>query len=76
MNLTEDLIYREVEMTGISGRLIWRTWEDFSKVMKDPRYHMERIMGHRFLMKDFEQAFAEIRNGVPGKMMLYPKVIE
>lgn len=76
MNLTEDLIYREVEMTGISGRLIWRTWEDFSKVMKDPRYHMERIMGHRFLMKDFEQAFAEIRSGVPGKMMLYPRVIE
>lgn len=44
--------------------------------MKEPRYHMELIMGHRFLMKDFEQAFAEIRSGVPGKMMLYPKVIE
>lgn len=75
LNLTEDLIYREVEMTGISGRLIWRTWEDFSVVMQDPAYRLDHIIGHRFLMKDFEKAFAEIRAGVPGKMLLYPKKI-
>ena len=72
LDLTEDLIYREVQFTGISGREIWRTWEDFAKVMKDPRYKMERIMGHKFKMEDFEKAFEEIRNGVPGKMILYP----
>ena len=72
LDLTEDLIYRQVEMTGISGRRIWGTWENFSKVMKDPRYKIERIMGHKFPMKDFEQAFQEIRSGVPGKMLLYP----
>ena len=72
LDLTEDLIYRQVEMTGISGRRIWETWENFSKVMKDPRYKIERIMGHKFPMKDFEQAFQEIRSGVPGKMLLYP----
>lgn len=75
INLTEDLFFREIEMTGVSGRLIWQTWEDFTKVMKDPRYNIERIMGHRFLMKDFEQAIAEIRNGVPGRMILYPREI-
>lgn len=72
MDLTEDLIYREVEMTGVSGRKIWETWEDFEKVINDPRYHMEYIMGHKFPMEDFEKAFQEIRDGVPGKMLLYP----
>jgi len=72
MDLTEDLIYREVEMTGISGRRIWGTWESFAKVMKDPRYKIERIIGHEFAMKDFEKAIAEVRRGIPGKMILKP----
>lgn len=72
INLAEDLIYRQIEFTGISGRKIWQTWEDFSKVMADPRYNIERIMGPRFAMRDFEKAFEAIRSGVPGKMILYP----
>lgn len=72
MDLTEDLIYREVEMTGISGRKIWETWEDYAKVLRDPRYKLERLMGHTFAMRDFERAFEEIRAGVPGKMILHP----
>lgn len=72
LNLTEDLIYRQVVMTGVSGRRIWETWENYARVMKDPRYHIERIMGNRFAMKDFEEAFMQIRSGVPGKMILYP----
>lgn len=72
MNLTEDLIYRQVEMTGVSGRRIWETWDNFAKVMKDPLYDIERVMGHKFAMKDFEEAIQEMRDGIPGKMLLYP----
>lgn len=72
MDLTEDLIYREVEMTGISGRRIWGTWENFAKVMKDPRYKIERIIGHTFKMADFQKAIDEVKSGVPGKMLLIP----
>ena len=72
MDLTNDLIYREVEMTGVSGRKIWETWEDFAKVLKGPYYRLERVMGHRFALKDFDKALEEIRSGVPGKMLIYP----
>jgi len=72
MDLTEDLIYREVEMTGISGRRIWGTWESFAKVMQDPRYKIERIIGHEFKMADFRKAIDEVKSGVPGKMILRP----
>lgn len=31
-DMTDDLVYREVQLTGVSGRKIWETWEDFAKV--------------------------------------------
>lgn len=72
LDLTNDLIYREVQMTGVSGRKIWETWDDFSKVMTGPYYKLDKVMGNRFPLKDYEQALEQIHNGVPGKMLLYP----
>ena len=72
VDMADDLIYREIELTGVSGRKIWDTWEDFAKVMKSPYYKMDRVIGGRFPMKDFEKAIEQIRSGVPGKMILYP----
>ena len=72
LDLTEDLIFREVQLTGISGRKIWETWEDFAKVMKSPYFKVERVMGQSFAMKDIDKAVEAIHSGVPGKMILYP----
>jgi threonine 3-dehydrogenase len=72
MNLTEDLIFRQVVMTGVSGRRIWDTWDHYAKVMSDPRYQIKRIMGREFALKDFKEAIQAVRDGVPGKMILHP----
>lgn len=72
MDLTNDLIYREVQLTGVSGRKIWDTWTDFAKVMKGPYYKLDKVMGNHFALKDFELAIGQIQDGVPGKMILYP----
>ena len=72
VDMADDLIYREIELTGVSGRKIWETWEDFAKVMKSPYYKMDRVIGGRFPMKEFQTAIDQIQSGVPGKMILYP----
>ena len=61
-----------MQLTGISGRKIWETWEDFAKVMKSPYYKVERVTGQSFAMKDIDKAVEAIHSGVPGKMILYP----
>ena len=71
-DMTDDLVYREVQLTGVSGRKIWETWEDFAKVMKGPYFKLDQVIGGRFPMKDFEAALAQFHSGVPGKMILYP----
>ena len=72
MDLTNDLIYREVELTGISGRRIWETWTDFAKVMNGPYFQLDLVMGRRFALEDFHQAVEAIRSGETGKMLIYP----
>lgn len=71
-DLTNDLIYREIEMTGVSGRRIWETWDNFAKVMQGPYFKVEHIMGQRFPMERFDEAVALIRSGASGKMIIYP----
>ena len=71
-DMADDLIYREIEFTGVSGRLIWDTWEDFAKVMKGGYFKLERVLGGKYVLEDYQQALAEIRKGTPGKMLLYP----
>jgi threonine 3-dehydrogenase len=72
LDLTNDLIYREIKLTGISGRKIWETWHDFSKVMNGPYFRPEKIMGRKYALIDYKKAFEAVRAGVPGKMILYP----
>lgn len=71
-DMTDDLIYREVQLTGVSGRKIWETWEDFAKVVQGPWYKMDQVIGGRFALEDYKKALEQIRAGVPGKMILYP----
>ncbi len=72
-DMSDDLIYREIVLTGVSGRKIWDTWEAFKKVMQGPYYKPEQMIGGRFPMKDFEAGIAQMRRGVPGKVLLYPE---
>lgn len=71
-DMADDLIYREIQLTGVSGRLVWRTWEDFAKVMKGPYYKLDRVIGGRYAMSDYQSALDAIRSGAVGKMLLYP----
>ena len=72
VNLTEDIMYREVIYTGVSGRLMFETWEDCMNILRTPGFTLEPLMGGIYPFRDFEKALAAIRDGAPGKMILVP----
>lgn len=72
LNLAEDIIYREIIYTGVSGRQLFDTWNDCMEILKHPGFSLEPVIGGIYQMEDFEQALAAIRSGVPGKMILVP----
>jgi len=72
VDLTEDIIYREITYTGVSGRLIFDTWEDCMNILHTPGFSLKPAMGDLFDLADWEEAFQSIRDGKPGKMILHP----
>lgn len=72
INLTEDIIYREVTYTGISGRRMFETWEDCMQIIQTPGFSLEPAIGGVYPLSDFEEALNKIKSGVPGKMILIP----
>lgn len=72
LNLTEDIIYREIVYTGVSGRRMFETWEDCMQILKSPGFSLAPVIGGVYPLEQFEQALAAIRAGVPGKMILLP----
>lgn len=72
INLTEDLIYREIVYTGVSGRRIFETWDACMKILKSDDFALEPLIGGVYKMEDFESAFKAIEEGKPGKMILIP----
>lgn len=72
IDLTEDIIYREIVYTGVSGRLIFDTWKDCLQILKTPGFSLKPAMGEVFSLDDWEDAFLAIKDGKPGKMILHP----
>lgn len=72
INLTEDIIYREIQYTGVSGRQMFATWDDCMEILRTPGFSLEPVMGGRYPLDGFEDALAAIRGGAPGKMLLVP----
>ena len=69
LDLTNDVYYREVEITGVCGRRIWETWDNFAKVMRSPYFDASVIIGGTYALHDFEKAVEAYRAGVPGKKL-------
>ena len=70
--LTEDIIYRESQYTGVSGRQMFATWDDCMKILQSPGFSLEPVMGGQYPLDGFEEALAAIQGGAPGKMLLIP----
>ncbi|HSK68504.1 MAG TPA: alcohol dehydrogenase catalytic domain-containing protein [Candidatus Limnocylindria bacterium] len=72
VNLTEDLIYREITVTGVAGRLMYETWEDCIRILQDPRFDIAPVIGGRYPLERYREAFDAFKEGAPGKMLLIP----
>ncbi len=72
VNLTEDIIYREVVYTGVSGRRMFETWEDCMEILKTPGFSLDPVIGGVYNLERYEDALRAIEGGAPGKMILVP----
>lgn len=72
LDLSDNIIYKEATVIGVTGREMYKTWEQCEAILKDPRYNAAATVGGVYKLEDFEDAFKDIFSGKPGKMILIP----
>lgn len=72
INWTDAIIYKEATVIGVTGRLMYQTWDECIKILSSPGFSLKPCTGGVYKLEDFKQAFADIFNGAPGKFLLIP----
>jgi threonine 3-dehydrogenase len=63
------VVFNMLTIKGIYGREMYETWYKMA-VMLESGVDIRPVITHRFGYKDFEQAFATVRSGCSGKVIL------
>jgi threonine 3-dehydrogenase len=72
LDLNDQVIFKEARLQGITGREMFRTWQQTTTLLSTGRVDVEPVITHRFAMADFEEAFATTASGRSGKVILLP----
>lgn len=72
LDLTADIIYKEVKVFGSTGRLMWQTWYDIQKLLESGKFDPMPVITHRLPLADFAKGLELAKSGEAGKILLYP----
>ena len=67
------IIYKEITLVGVTGRRMYETWEECAEILESGKFNLDVAIGREYAMKDFDQAFQDIKAGAVGKMLLIPE---
>ncbi|HKW56932.1 MAG TPA: L-threonine 3-dehydrogenase [Candidatus Acidoferrum sp.] len=72
LDLVNDVIFKGATVQGIYGRRMYETWVQMTALLKAGRLNLEPLFSERVELENFEGAFAKLRGGLAGKILLYP----
>lgn len=73
-DLAEEVIFKELEIEGITGRLMFDTWYRMSQWLQSGRLDVGAVITHELPLAEFKRGFELLRDN-PGetvKVVLYP----
>ena len=72
LDLANDIVLRGLTVQGIAGRRMYATWFQTSNLVNSGLVDPALVITHRFPLEDFREAFAVIKEGACGKVVLNP----
>ena len=75
LDLVNNVIFKGATVQGIYGRRMYGTWVQMTALLKAGRLNLEPLFGERTSLERFEDAFALLRGGLAGKILLHPNGI-
>ena len=72
LDLNDQVIFKEARILGITGREMFRTWQQTTTLLSTRRVDVSPVITHRFPLERFEEAFATAGSGHAAKVMVFP----
>jgi len=72
LDLNDQVIFKEARLHGITGREMFRTWQQTTTLLSTGRVDVASVITHRFPLERFAEAFATTASGSAGKVIMFP----
>jgi threonine 3-dehydrogenase len=72
IDTTRDITYKEADVRGTTGRLMYQTWDRMSRIIAYKRIDLKRVITHRFPLVEIEAGFKSIIEGKACKVIILP----
>jgi threonine 3-dehydrogenase len=66
------VIFKEARLHGITGREMFRTWQQTTTLLSTGRVDVSPVLTHRFGLDRWRDAFDVTASGTSGKVILVP----
>jgi threonine 3-dehydrogenase len=72
LDLNDQVIFKEARVLGITGREMFRTWQQTTTLLSTGRVDVTPVITHRFPLDGFAEAFEVVASGRAAKVVLFP----
>jgi len=72
LDLNDQVIFKEARLQGITGREMFRTWQQTTTLLSTGRVDVSPVITHRFGFDRWQEAFETTASGHSGKVILVP----
>ena len=69
IDLTGDIIYKEANVYGVTGRTMWDTWWSAQAMLLSGKMDIDPIVTHEFGLEDYDAALQLAESGKTGKIV-------
>jgi threonine 3-dehydrogenase len=73
LDLNDQVIFKEARILGITGRQMFRTWQQTTTLLSTGRVDISPVITHRFPLDRYEEAFETAGSGHAAKVIMFPR---
>ncbi|MBU0953056.1 MAG: L-threonine 3-dehydrogenase [Nanoarchaeota archaeon] len=71
LDVSKQIVMKDVTVRGIYGRRIWETWELTTKLLRDG-LDISPIITHKLPLSKFQEGIDAMKSGESGKVVMFP----
>lgn len=72
VDLVNNFIYKEANIYGITGRIMWDTWWTAQSMITSGKLDLTPVITHHFDLNDYDKAFQLAESAKTGKIIFNP----